>query len=115
MFARPAAPALVDTLVAGVLRASSSAAIAMMVGEATTDLSPTLPHLAVPVLVVAPAATPRRAEYDYIAAAVPRGAVAYVPGAGHALFRDAPEAFDRLVTDFAETRAWRTRASTPPP
>jgi len=64
-----------------------------------------LPDIKVPALVVVGADdTPFLAASDYMAAKIPGAKKAVIPGAGHVVNIDAPEAFIKAVLTFLEQR-----------
>lgn len=69
------------------------------------DPWPVLPQIACPALVVRGAGSTlmTRDAAEKVAAALPRGCFAEIPGAYHHLNVDAPEAFARVVTGFLGT------------
>jgi pimeloyl-ACP methyl ester carboxylesterase len=87
------------------IRAEGYAQAARMLssGDITADLARLPAGLPIQIVVgQADAITPPAGNLE-IATAIPAASVHVVPGAGHALYLEKPEEFNRLVSDFAAT------------
>jgi pimeloyl-ACP methyl ester carboxylesterase len=87
------------------IRADSYAQAARMLstGDITADLARLPAALPIQIIVgQADVITPPAGNLE-IAAAFPAASVHVIPGAGHALYLEKPEEFNRLVSDFAAT------------
>jgi pimeloyl-ACP methyl ester carboxylesterase len=79
----------------------AQAARMLSTGDITSDLARLPAGLAVQIVVgQADVITPPAGNLE-IAAAFPSASVHVIPGAGHALYLEKPEEFNRLVSDFA--------------
>lgn len=69
---------------------------------AAADLRPVLPHLRLPVLVVRGEADSRcpPAASEALAAAIPGAMMIVLPGVGHVVHQEAPEALERVLRPF---------------
>ena len=81
----------------------AQAARMLSTGDITADLARLPPGLPIQIIVgQADVITPPVGNME-IAAAFPVASVHIVPGAGHALYLEKPEEFNRLVSGFAAT------------
>jgi pimeloyl-ACP methyl ester carboxylesterase len=81
------------------LETPTDTAIALVVGNAGQDNSKVLGKIDKPTLVVI-TESPFTADYRKMQEKIPGSRLEIVPGAGHALFVDQPERFNKLVEDF---------------
>lgn len=102
----PAAVATFKQLDEEFIRTPSDIGISMQMQDLfTTDRRPVLKKFDKPTLVVASGESPLLDAKKQMAAALPRGQFAVIADAGHAVFFDQPEAFDRLLDDFITSTA----------
>jgi pimeloyl-ACP methyl ester carboxylesterase len=79
----------------------AQAARMLSTGDITADLARLPAGLPIQIIVgQADVITPPAGNLE-IAAAFPAASVHVIPGAGHALYLEKPEEFNRLVSDFA--------------
>lgn len=81
------------------LETPTDTAIALFVGSAGQDNSKALGKIDKPTLVVV-TESPFTADYRKMQEKIPGSRLEIVPGAGHALFVDQPERFNKLLEDF---------------
>jgi pimeloyl-ACP methyl ester carboxylesterase len=82
----------------------AQAARMLSTGDITADLARLPAALPIQIIVgQADVITPPAGNLE-IAAALPAASVHVIPDAGHALYLEKPEEFDRLVSDFAATQ-----------
>ena len=82
-------------------RTPTSTGISMLVADIlTTDFRPAAAKLDKPTLIIASAKSPELSQMQTLAAALPRGRIAVVADAGHAVFVDQPAEFNRVLEEF---------------
>jgi microsomal epoxide hydrolase len=82
-------------------RTPTSTGISMLVADIlTTDFRPAAAKLDKPTLIIASAKSPKLSQMQTLAAALPRGRIAVVADAGHAVFVDQPAEFNRVLEEF---------------
>ena len=81
----------------------AQAARMLSTGDITADLARLPARLPIQIIVGQADVSTPPADNLEIAAALPDASVHVIPGAGHALYLEKPEAFNRLVSDFAAT------------
>jgi pimeloyl-ACP methyl ester carboxylesterase len=97
-------PAQIARWVDESLRTPTSTGISMLVSDLlTTDLRPAAAKLDKPTLIIASASSPELSQMQALAAALPRGRIAVVGDAGHAVFLDQPAEFNRVLEEFLQT------------
>ena len=98
------APAQIARWVDDSSKTPTSTGISMLVTDIlTTDFRPAAAKLDRPTLIIASATSPELAQMQALAAALPRGRIAVVGDAGHAVFIDQPAEFNRLLEEFLQT------------
>lgn len=91
----------------------AQAAHMLSTGDITADLARLPAGLPIQIIVgQADAITPAVSNLE-IAAAIPAASAHVVPGAGHALYLEKPEQFNRLVSDFVATHSAGTSTRGP--
>ena len=99
LYVRPQPEAYIEEIKRAALSTPTNAAIAMAVGALTANYQRALPAIDKPCLIVAPAAgmlDVYRAMRDKVADA----RLVVIERAGHAVFVDAPDEFNRLLSEF---------------
>jgi non-heme chloroperoxidase len=98
-FRKAPPPEYLQRLMADVMRVPTTTALALLIGSTGVDHRPALEKLDKPVLY---AITPAfRQDAETLRSAVPAARVEIFEGAGHTLFIDEPERFNRLLEEFA--------------
>jgi non-heme chloroperoxidase len=98
---RPLSPGELDMLVANALKTPIAIGEAMLVNDKFgVDRSRALPKFDRPTLVIASASSQELEEQKSMASALPEGHFEVIKDAGHAVFLDQPEQFDRLLRTF---------------
>jgi non-heme chloroperoxidase len=99
LYARPQPEAYVEAVKRAAASTPTSAAIAMAVGALTADHQRVLPAIDKPCLIVAPA-TGILDVYRAMRDKIPDAHLVAIERAGHAVFVDAPDEFNRLLSEF---------------
>jgi non-heme chloroperoxidase len=90
-----------DTLVADALKTPTAIGEAMLVADLFgVDRSPALAKFDRPTLVIASGSSQELDAQKAMASTLPQGRIEVMENAGHAVFVDQPEHFDRLLTTF---------------
>lgn len=101
IFRKPLSVDEMRRMVEGSLRTPTSTGIAMlMLDMFAVDRRPILAKFDKPTLIVAAASSFELADQQVEAAKIPRARIVVVPDAGHAVFHDQPQVFDRALSDF---------------
>ena len=91
----------IDALMADALKTPTAIGEAMLVADLFgIDRSPALAKFDRPTLVIASASSQELDAQHAMASALPRGRIEVMKDAGHAVFIDQPERFDRLLAAF---------------
>lgn len=102
MYRRPQTEEYLASVVEQALRTPTDAAAALIVAAGRNDFRHTLPEIDRPVLVAVTRGSPWDPTYEEMATSVPDGRLEWFDGAGHALFVDEPQRFNRLLEEFLE-------------
>lgn len=98
---QPLEPERAEQMVEDLLRTPTALGAAMLVADLYgTDRTAAVPKFTCPTLVIASATSPELDAQSLLAARLPKGRLAVVEGAGHAVFMDQPRRFTELVTGF---------------
>lgn len=100
MFRHQANQEFIKQMTDASLKMPTSAALALVLGSLTADLRPVLPKIDRPALVAVTADEPWVQVYRDMAARIPKARLELFPDAGHALFVDEPDKFNRLLSEF---------------
>jgi microsomal epoxide hydrolase len=104
MYVQPQSEGYLSRVTATSLKTPTSAAAMLMLANAfgaDTDMRPLLGKVDRPVLYVG--VPGKREQGEVLKAAIPGARIEYVEGAGHALFVDAADRFNALLSDFIKT------------
>ena len=98
---KPLSPADLDDLVAAALKTPTAIGEAMLVADLFgIDRTPALAKFDRPTLVIASASSAELEAQKVMAASLPQGHLEIMQDAGHAVFVDQPDQFDRLLAAF---------------
>jgi non-heme chloroperoxidase len=98
---KPLSPAELDDLVAAALKTPTAIGEAMLVADLFgIDRTPALAKFDRPTLVIASALSAELEAQKVMAASLPQGHFEIMQDAGHAVFVDQPDQFDRLLAAF---------------
>jgi non-heme chloroperoxidase len=98
---RPLSSGELDALVADALKTPTAIGEAMLVADLfSVDRSTALTKIDRPTLVIASGSSPELEAQKKMMAKLPQGRFEVMQDAGHAVFVDQPEQFDRLLTEF---------------
>jgi non-heme chloroperoxidase len=101
MFKQPQSEAYLEKIADSSLLTPTNTVMTLMENYILQDFRPLLPHIEVPTLVV----TVKEPFLDYmqqVQKSLPQGRLEVVESAGHALFVDQPEAFNRILDGFID-------------
>jgi microsomal epoxide hydrolase len=101
IFRKPLAPDEMEQMVDRSLRTPTSTGIAMLVLDLfAVDRRPALAKFDMPTLIIAAGTSPELADQQAEAGQMPDARAVVIQDAGHAVFHDRPEAFERVLRDF---------------
>lgn len=104
IFRKPLGADAMKRMVDGSLRTPTSTGIAMLTMDMfAVDRRPALAKFDKPTLIIAAGTSFELADQQAEAKRIPDARVVVVPNAGHAVFHDQPEAFDRALREFLAT------------
>ena len=101
IFGQPQSEEYLEKLIESSLRTPTNTVMTLMENYILQDFRPLLPHIEIPTLI----ATVREPFLDYmrqLQSLLPQGRLEIVESAGHALFVDQPEAFNRILNNFID-------------
>jgi pimeloyl-ACP methyl ester carboxylesterase len=100
---KPLSDSDLNRLVEDALKTPTATAEAMLIADLFgRDRSAAVQKFRVPTLVVASATSAELAQQAELAKQLPNARIVVVAGAGHAVFADQPERFERAVRDFLD-------------
>lgn len=101
IFRKPLPPDEMQRMVDGSMRTPTSTGIAMLAMDMfAVDRRPALAKFDKPTMVIAAGTSFELADQQAEAKRMPDARAVVIPNAGHAVFHDQPEAFDRALTGF---------------